>query len=79
MLASQSRRHEKRIPFERVKANLIKSGRLRGAGTQRRVDVKCGERTQEAVRPLIERTDNPKAPERNASAEDSLEIRLHGG
>jgi len=30
VLVSQSRRHEKRIPFEKVKAGLIKSGKLRG-------------------------------------------------
>jgi len=30
VLVSRSRRHEKRIPFERVKAGLIKSGKLRG-------------------------------------------------
>jgi hypothetical protein len=30
ILVSQSRRHEKRIPLEKVKANLIKSGKLRG-------------------------------------------------
>jgi hypothetical protein len=30
VLVSQSRRHEKRIPFEKVKADLIKSGKLRG-------------------------------------------------
>ena len=30
VLVSRSRRHEKRIPFEKVKAKLIKSGKLRG-------------------------------------------------
>jgi len=30
VLVSRSRRHERRIPWEKVKANLIKSGRLRG-------------------------------------------------
>jgi hypothetical protein len=30
VLVSQSRRHEKRIPWAKVKANLVKSGRLRG-------------------------------------------------
>ena len=30
VLVSQSRRHEKRIPYEKVKADLIKSGKLRG-------------------------------------------------
>jgi hypothetical protein len=30
VLVSQSRQHEKRIPFERVKADLIKNGKLRG-------------------------------------------------
>jgi hypothetical protein len=30
VLVSQSRRLEKRIPFEKVKADLIKSGKLRG-------------------------------------------------
>lgn len=30
VLVSQSRRHEKRIPFEKVKADLIKNGKLRG-------------------------------------------------
>jgi hypothetical protein len=30
VLVSQSRRHEKRIPLAKVKADLIKSGRLRG-------------------------------------------------
>jgi hypothetical protein len=30
ILVSQSRRHEKRIPLEKVKANLIESGKLRG-------------------------------------------------
>jgi hypothetical protein len=30
VLVSQSRRHEKRIPFEKVKAHLIKNGKLRG-------------------------------------------------
>ena len=30
LLVSRSRRHEKRIPLEKVKADLIKSGRLRG-------------------------------------------------
>jgi hypothetical protein len=28
VLASRSRRHEKRIPLEQVKANLVKSGKL---------------------------------------------------
>ena len=28
-LISQSRRHEKRIPLEKIKADLIRSGRLR--------------------------------------------------
>jgi hypothetical protein len=27
-LVSQSRRHEKRIPFEKVQANLVESGKL---------------------------------------------------
>ena len=30
VLVSRSRRHEKRISLERVKADLIKSGKLRG-------------------------------------------------
>ena len=30
VLVSRSRRHEKRIPLARVKADLIKSGKLRG-------------------------------------------------
>ena len=30
VLVSRSRRHEKRIPWEKVKAHLIKGGRLRG-------------------------------------------------
>lgn len=30
VLLSRSRRHEKRIPLTRVKADLIKSGKLRG-------------------------------------------------
>ena len=30
VLVSRSRRHERRIPWEKVKANLTKSGRLRG-------------------------------------------------
>ena len=30
VLVSQSRRHEKRIPFEKVKTGLIKTGKLRG-------------------------------------------------
>jgi len=30
VLVSRSRRHEKRIPLERVKANLVASGKLRG-------------------------------------------------
>jgi hypothetical protein len=30
VLVSRSRRHEKRIPFDKVKADLIKSGRLPG-------------------------------------------------
>ena len=30
VLVSRSRRHEKRIPWEKVKEDLIKSGRLRG-------------------------------------------------
>jgi hypothetical protein len=30
VLVSRSRRHEKRIPLAKVKANLIKSGKLRG-------------------------------------------------
>jgi hypothetical protein len=30
VLVSRSRRREKRIPLERVKAELIKSGKLRG-------------------------------------------------
>jgi hypothetical protein len=30
VLVSQSRRHDERIPFEKVKADLIKSGKLRG-------------------------------------------------
>jgi hypothetical protein len=29
LLVSRSRRHEKRIPLEKVKAGLIKSGKLR--------------------------------------------------
>jgi hypothetical protein len=29
-LISQSRRHEKGIPLEKIRADLIKSGRLRG-------------------------------------------------
>ena len=31
VLVSRSRRHEKRIPLEKVKADLIASGKLRGA------------------------------------------------
>jgi hypothetical protein len=30
VLVSQSRRHEKGIPLEKVKADLIKRGKLRG-------------------------------------------------
>ena len=30
VLVSRSRRHEKRIPWEKVKADLIKTGRIRG-------------------------------------------------
>lgn len=30
VLVSESRRHEKGIPLEKVKADLIKSGKLRG-------------------------------------------------
>ena len=30
VLVSRSRRHEKRIPLEKVKANLIASGKLHG-------------------------------------------------
>ncbi len=30
VLVSRSRRHEKRIPWDKVKSELIKSGRLRG-------------------------------------------------
>jgi hypothetical protein len=30
VLVSRSRRHERRIPLEEVKADLIKSGKLRG-------------------------------------------------
>jgi len=30
VLVSRSRRHEKRIPWDKVKTDLIKSGRLRG-------------------------------------------------
>ena len=30
VLVSRSRRHEKRIPLDRVKADLIKSGQVRG-------------------------------------------------
>ena len=30
VLVSQSRRHDERIPFEKVKADLIKSGKLHG-------------------------------------------------
>ncbi len=30
VLVSRSRRHEKRIPWDKVRADLIKSGRLRG-------------------------------------------------
>jgi hypothetical protein len=30
VLVSRSRRHEKRIPLEKVKADLVKSGKLRG-------------------------------------------------
>lgn len=30
VLVSRSRRHEKRVPLEKVKAHLIKSGKLRG-------------------------------------------------
>jgi hypothetical protein len=30
VLVSESRRHGKRIPFDRVKADLIKQGKLRG-------------------------------------------------
>jgi len=29
VLVSRSRRHEKRIPWDKVKADLVKSGRLR--------------------------------------------------
>jgi len=29
VLVSESRRHEKRIPFDKVKADLIKQGKLR--------------------------------------------------
>ncbi len=30
VLVSESRRHERRIPFDKVKADLVKSGKLRG-------------------------------------------------
>jgi hypothetical protein len=30
VLVSRSRRHEKRVPFAKVKADLVKSGKLRG-------------------------------------------------
>ena len=30
VLVSQSRRHEKGIPFEKIKADLIRRGKLRG-------------------------------------------------
>ena len=30
VLVSRSRRHEKRIPWEKIKADLIKTGRIRG-------------------------------------------------
>jgi len=30
VLVSRSRQHEKRIPLEKVKADLVKSGKLRG-------------------------------------------------
>jgi hypothetical protein len=30
VLVSRSRRHEKRVPLERVKADLVASGKLRG-------------------------------------------------
>jgi hypothetical protein len=30
VLVSRSRRHEKRIPLEKVKADLVKRGKLRG-------------------------------------------------
>ncbi|MGD0221402.1 MAG: hypothetical protein ABSF71_03625 [Terriglobia bacterium] len=30
VLVSRSRQHEKRVPLEKVKADLIKSGKLRG-------------------------------------------------
>jgi hypothetical protein len=30
VLVSRSRRHEKRVPLEKVKADLIKTGKLRG-------------------------------------------------
>jgi hypothetical protein len=30
VLVSRSRRHEKRIPLEKVRADLVKSGKLRG-------------------------------------------------
>ena len=30
VLVSRSRRHEKRIPLDKVKADLVKSGKLRG-------------------------------------------------
>ena len=33
VLVSRSRRHEKRIPLEKVKADLIASGKLRGLNT----------------------------------------------
>jgi hypothetical protein len=34
VLVSRSRRHEKRIPLDRVKAKLIKSGKLSGINLQ---------------------------------------------
>ena len=48
VLVSQSRRHEKRIPFQKVKAELIKSGKLPSS-------VGWEERSTAAVRQRFQR------------------------
>src|ERR1700686_4650272 len=45
VLVSRSRRHEKRIPLDKVKADLIKSAK-------RRIDGERREGTQKAVQPI---------------------------
>src|SRR5215472_8736266 len=46
VLVSQSRKHEKRIPWEKVKADLVKQGKLRG-----RVSARIGGQRAKGIAP----------------------------